>query len=155
MKNASLLLCLIFMVGSCSSNSPKTDPSGDVDKVLNKASSPVVANATTDRTWIQVVKAGKGASVKKTQRATVHYTGRLTNGKQFDSSRDRGQPFTFQVGAGDVIQGWDIGVEGMKVGERRKLTVPPELGYGARDVSNGLIPANSTLVFDVELLKIN
>ena len=86
------------------------------------------------------------------QTVVVHYTGWLTNGKKFDSSVDRGQPFKFKIGVGQVIQGWDQGVLSMKVGGKRKITIPPEMAYGDRDVGNGLIPANSTLVFEVELL---
>ncbi len=156
MKNLAFLMSLVFLMNSCGSSTIQSDPSGDIDKIVNQASPEDIAkNAATDRSWIKTVKAGKGISIKKGQKATVHYTGRLTNGKKFDSSRDRKNPFTFELGAGDVIQGWDIGVEGMKVGEQRQLTVSPELGYGSRDVGNGLIPANSTLVFDVELIKIN
>jgi FKBP-type peptidyl-prolyl cis-trans isomerase len=84
---------------------------------------------------------------------TVHYTGWLTNGQKFDSSVDRGQPFTFPLGAGRVIKGWDEGVQGMKVGGKRKLTIPSQLGYGARG-AGGAIPPHATLVFDVELLGI-
>ncbi|HEX2202066.1 MAG TPA: FKBP-type peptidyl-prolyl cis-trans isomerase [Longimicrobium sp.] len=96
---------------------------------------------------------GEGREAKAGNRVSVHYTGTLTDGRKFDSSRDRGKPFEFDLGAGSVIRGWDEGVAGMKVGGRRHLVIPPELGYGARAVG-GVIPANATLVFDVELLDV-
>ncbi len=100
------------------------------------------------------VKLGTGASPKQGQTAVVHYTGWLVDGKKFDSSKDRGQPFTFAVGRGQVIKGWDEGVAGMKVGGKRKLTIPPALGYGARG-AGGVIPPNATLLFEVELLAVS
>jgi FKBP-type peptidyl-prolyl cis-trans isomerase len=96
---------------------------------------------------------GDGAEARAGQTVSVHYTGTLTDGKKFDSSRDRGQPFQFHLGGGQVIRGWDEGVAGMKVGGRRRLVIPPELGYGSRAMGSA-IPANSTLVFDVELLGV-
>ena len=96
---------------------------------------------------------GKGAEAAAGQRVSVHYTGWLTDGSKFDSSVDRNDPFQFALGAGMVIRGWDEGVQGMKVGGKRKLTIPPNLGYGAQG-AGGVIPPNATLVFDVELLEI-
>ncbi len=96
---------------------------------------------------------GNGASPQKGQTVVVHYTGWLTNGTKFDSSVDRGRPFEFTLGVGQVIKGWDEGVATMKIGGKRKLTIPPDLGYGSRG-AGGLIPPGATLVFDVELLGI-
>ncbi len=99
----------------------------------------------------QVVGTGDAAAAG--QNVSVHYTGWLENGKKFDSSVDRGQPFSFPLGAGRVIKGWDEGVQGMKVGGKRKLTIPSDLGYGSRG-AGGVIPPNATLIFDVELLGV-
>jgi FKBP-type peptidyl-prolyl cis-trans isomerase len=99
----------------------------------------------------QVVGTGEAAAAG--QNVSVHYTGWLENGKKFDSSVDRGQPFSFPLGAGRVIKGWDEGVQGMKVGGKRKLTIPSDLGYGSRG-AGGVIPPNATLIFDVELLGV-
>lgn len=100
-----------------------------------------------------VIQSGSGATAARGQQVQVHYTGWLTDGSKFDSSVDRRQPFAFPVGQGRVIRGWDEGVAGMQVGEKRRLIVPPELGYGTRGYP-GAIPPNATLIFDVELLDI-
>jgi peptidylprolyl isomerase len=97
---------------------------------------------------------GTGASPERGQRVTVHYTGTLENGMKFDSSLDRNEPFAFKIGIGQVIEGWDEGVATMKIGGKRRLIIPGNLGYGRQGVP-GLIPANATLIFDVELLKIS
>lgn len=102
----------------------------------------------------QILITGKGEQARPGQHVTVHYTGWLTTGKQFDSSLDRNAPFRFSLGASQVIAGWDEGVTGMKIGEKRKLTIPADLGYGDRGAA-GVIPPGATLVFDVELLAIS
>jgi FKBP-type peptidyl-prolyl cis-trans isomerase FkpA len=99
------------------------------------------------------LKEGTGVAAKKGDKVEVHYTGWLKDGKKFDSSVDRGQPFSFTLGAGMVIKGWDEGVQGIKVGGKRKLYIPPDLGYGQKG-AGGVIPANADLIFEVELLKI-
>jgi FKBP-type peptidyl-prolyl cis-trans isomerase len=102
---------------------------------------------------IEELTPGTGPEAKPGKTVTVHYVGTLADGKKFDSSRDRGEGFTFRLGAGEVIKGWDQGVAGMKAGGLRKLTVPPELGYGSQGFP-GAIPPNATLTFEVELLEV-
>jgi len=103
---------------------------------------------------IEELIVGSGAAAASGQKVSVHYTGWLTSGAKFDSSKDRGDPFIFPLGKGHVIKGWDEGVQGMKVGGKRKLTIPPALGYGARG-AGGVIPPNAELHFDVELLGVD
>ena len=115
----------------------------------------LMSNVTTTTSGLQyeVLQAGQGDVAQAGQKVTVHYTGWLENGKKFDSSVDRGQPFDFPLGAGRVIRGWDEGVAGMAIGEKRRLTIPAHLGYGASG-AGGVIPPNATLIFEVELLKL-
>ncbi len=103
---------------------------------------------------IEDVQIGEGQEARPGQIVTVHYTGWLTDGRKFDSSKDRHDPFQFHLGGQEVIAGWDEGVVGMKIGGTRKLTIPPHLGYGPRG-AGGVIPPNATLVFEVELLGLN
>ena len=103
---------------------------------------------------IEILQEGSGEEAKAGNTVAVHYTGWLTDGTKFDSSVDRGQPFSFPLDAGRVIKGWDEGVAGMKIGEKRKLTIPPSLGYGVTGTPGGPIPPNAVLVFEVELMDV-
>ena len=113
----------------------------------------MAAIKTASGLQIEELVVGTGAAAASGQKVSVHYTGWLTNGTKFDSSKDRNEAFQFGLGRGQVIRGWDEGVQGMKVGGKRKLTIPPELGYGSRG-AGGVIPPNATLTFEVELLAI-
>jgi FKBP-type peptidyl-prolyl cis-trans isomerase FkpA len=115
-----------------------------------------MTTTTTTETGLTITDLvdGDGDTAAAGQMVTVHYTGWLQNGTRFDSSHDRNEPFEFELGGGRVIRGWDEGVQGMKVGGKRKLTIPPEMGYGARG-AGGVIPPNATLVFEVELLEVD
>ena len=108
----------------------------------------------TNELVIEELTPGAGTEARAGDMVTVHYRGTLANGKQFDASYERGDPLKFQLGVGQVIKGWDQGVAGMKEGGKRRLTIPPHLGYGARG-AGGVIPPNATLIFEVELLKVN
>ena len=132
--SASLLAVSMIIVAACGGGGDSPSPSSDGTLVS------------------QDLVVGTGATAATGDTVTVNYVGTLTNGTKFDSSYDRGQPFTFRLGAGQVIAGWDQGVVGMRVGGKRRLTIPPHLGYGSQ--ANGPIPANSTLIFEIELLSI-
>lgn len=149
-RNLSIALCAILCI-SGSAPSLAQHQGGDHLKMAQTNAAPV-----TTPSGLKYVdeKVGDGASPRQGQMVKVHYTGWLTNGKKFDSSVDRGQPFEFAIGQGQVIKGWDEGVASMKIGGKRKLTIPANLAYGNKDVGNGLIPPNSTLIFDVELLGV-
>jgi rhodanese-related sulfurtransferase len=107
-----------------------------------------------DELQIETLTAGDGMTAEAGKRVSVHYEGRLADGSVFDASRPRGQPFAFTIGTGQVIRGWEEGVDGMQVGESRRLTIPPELGYGAEGAGD-VIPPNATLVFEIELLSVS
>jgi FKBP-type peptidyl-prolyl cis-trans isomerase len=134
-------------VGGGSEGSSATSPTADVSSP-GKAEKPA-----TDKLQITDLVEGKEAVAEKGRSVTVHYRGTLADGTEFDSSRKHGEPFTFRLGAGEVIPGWDEGVQGMKVGGKRKLVVPPGMAYGPQGVP-GAIPANATLTFEVELLDV-
>jgi FKBP-type peptidyl-prolyl cis-trans isomerase FkpA len=136
----ALAVMAAFAQSKSSSNSAPTKVTGEPTK-------------TPDGLEYWDIKVGTGATAEKGKNVTVHYTGWLTNGKKFDSSVDRGEPFKFHLGAGQVIKGWDVGVAGMKVGGKRQLRIPPQLGYGPNG-AGGVIPPNATLIFDVELLGV-
>jgi FKBP-type peptidyl-prolyl cis-trans isomerase len=133
-------LVALALLAGCSSAAPSTATQGG---------KPVTTPDGLQYTDDQV---GTGAVAEAGKNVSVHYTGWLMNGTKFDSSRDRGQPFTFSLGAGRVIKGWDEGVAGMRVGGKRTLIIPPDLAYGSR--ATGPIPPNSTLKFEVELLDV-
>ena len=129
---AALALVPVILFSGCSGNADSPSPAAGLVS--------------------QDLVVGTGATAASGDLVTVNYVGTLTSGAKFDSSYDRNQPFTFRLGAGQVIAGWDQGVVGMKVGGKRRLTIPPRLGYGSQ--ANGPIPANSTLIFEIELLSI-
>ncbi|MGH9678523.1 MAG: FKBP-type peptidyl-prolyl cis-trans isomerase [Candidatus Acidiferrales bacterium] len=148
-KPVALLIFFVVagMAYGCGGSSSKTDTSSPT-----KVQGPGTTMQAGLQYWDIVV--GTGAAAVPGSTVKVHYTGWLTNGQKFDSSVDRGEPFSFTLGAGQVIKGWDEGVAGMKVGGKRQLRIPPDLGYGASG-TGGVIPPNATLIFDVQLLDVS
>ena len=146
LRSAFLLAMFAFVAAGLFGQS-KTDTS---------APTKVTGDGTKTADGLQYwdIKVGTGPTATSGHTVKVHYTGWLTSGKKFDSSVDRGEPFMFPLGGHQVIKGWDEGVAGMKVGGKRQLRIPPDLGYGARGAAGGLIPPNATLIFDVELLGV-
>lgn len=151
-----LLGIMVFgaILAGCASNStPQTNfPSPTPSTNVLQEQSMATNSSQVKELIVEDTTLGTGAEAVDGTVVQVHYVGTLMNGTKFDSSRDRGEPFEFTLGSGMVIEGWDQGVKGMKVGGVRKLTIPPDLAYGSRDL--GTIPPNSTLVFEVELLAI-
>lgn len=152
MKRRSLFLSLfIVLTFSAAIAQAAPDPKeGKIEK--SEAGKEKTEKTPSGLEYVDLTQ-GTGASPQKGQMVVVHYTGWLTNGKKFDSSVDRAEPFEFQIGVGQVISGWDEGVSTMKVGGKRKLTIPPGLAYGKRG-AGGVIPPDATLIFEVELLKV-
>jgi FKBP-type peptidyl-prolyl cis-trans isomerase len=143
MKTWITVLAILLAV-SVAGAGQETKPGGAMDEKI--------VTTPSGLKYVDLVE-GTGPVAQAGQTVAVHYTGWLTDGKKFDSSVDRGQPFSFPLGAGRVIKGWDEGVAGMKVGGKRKLMIPPQLGYGSRG-AGGVIPPNAELIFEVQLLEI-
>lgn len=148
-KNVLIVIVIIILIfgGYFILQKPANNQPAEKKEIISE-------NKEVQTVKIETLQEGSGEASKTGDLVTVHYTGTLENGTKFDSSVDRGTPFGFTLGENRVIQGWELGVLGMKVGEKRKLTIPPELGYGSQGAGE-LIPPNATLLFEVELLKIN
>lgn len=144
------IIALAFLFAGCEKKAGT--PAAEQATADTGLASPPADTAKTPGLVIEDIKIGTGATAKLGDTVSVHYTGRLTDGTKFDSSLDRNEPFSFKLGAGEVIPGWDKGVVGMKVGGKRKLTIPSELAYGDRGI--GPIPPGATLIFDIELLAV-
>ncbi len=146
-----IIIILILAAGVYFLAQPKKDENQNQQQAQNQQTS---MSYNVQDMKVEILKQGIGAEAKSGDTVTVNYVGTLENGTKFDSSIDRGTPFSFTLGQNGVIQGWEKGVLGMTIGEKRKLTIPPELGYGSQAVG-GVIPANSTLIFEIDLLAIN
>lgn len=148
-KLSIIIIVLVILVGGYSVFSDKQET---VTKYTD--TNPATQNMATDSAKLQIedIKVGEGREVTSGDTVVMHYSGTLEDGTKFDSSYDRGTPFETRIGVGQVIEGWDMGVPGIKIGGKRKLVIPPALGYGERGI--GPIPPNATLIFEVELLDI-
>jgi peptidylprolyl isomerase len=161
MKTQFLLLAALMMLVVATAGQTNTTKKATTKKPATatrpntNAPTKVTGEGTKTPDGLQYwdIKAGTGPTAMRGQKVNVHYTGWLTTGKKFDSSVDAGKPFSFTLGAGEVIKGWDEGVAGMKVGGQRQLRIPPDLAYGPRGAA-GVIPPNATLIFDVQLLGV-
>lgn len=159
-KKFLALMCLIalFSLAACGDEdapAENTEAGAEEDEDVTEASAECSEEVVTTESGLQIedIECGEGDEAETGQLVSVHYVGTLEDGTQFDSSRERGEPFEFPLGGGQVIQGWDEGVVGMKVGGLRRLTIPPELGYGQAGAGE-VIPPNSTLIFEIELLEV-
>ena len=152
MKKSNFLLRALASLGILATVATGFIPQAISENAWPGAGTSAVVKTKSDLQYYDVEQ-GKGPSPQAGNKVFVHYTGWLTNKKKFDSSLDRGEPFSFDLGAGQVIKGWDEGVATMKVGGKRRLVIPANLGYGATGAAGGVIPPGATLVFDVQLLK--
>jgi len=172
-KNTFIYVIIFILVGiavwffvqkakNISNNSDINSVIGQEKENMSEEKSSDQKESPQEEKWIQLdgglkyrdIEIGTGDQAKAGDVVATHYNGTFEDGTKFDSSYDRGQPFSFTLGAGQVIKGWDMGVLGMKIGEKRRLTIPPELAYGATGTPGGPIPPNATLTFEVELLKV-
>ena len=158
---SGLLLAVAMLAAGCNETTEQTSSSSQSEvgaTVTGGAVVPAVADGKVHKlaSGLQYVdvQVGSGKMAEPSMMVSVHYRGTLTDGTPFDNSYDRGQPYKFQLGAGEVIAGWEEGIKGMRIGGKRKLTIPPDLGYGARGGGGGVIPPNATLLFDVELVDV-
>ncbi len=154
-KQKLIVLAIIFAVLGCAAGCGNSEKSNSSAAASPSSPAKVSGQPTTTASGLQYwdIVVGTGATAVPGKPVSVHYTGWLADGTKFDSSLDRGQPFVFSLGEGQVIRGWDEGIAGMKVGGKRQLRIPPALGYGDRG-ANGVIPPHATLIFDVELLGV-
>jgi peptidylprolyl isomerase len=151
---ALITVALLAACGGTENKTTQTPQTAQENTAMPQNTQIDTSGMTSTPSGLQIkeLQPGTGPSPQVGQMVSVHYTGWLTDGTKFDSSVDRGQPLDFTLGAGQVIQGWDEGVASMKIGGKRRLVIPPNLAYGNQSVGGGIIPPNSTLVFDVELL---